>query len=124
MITVTATGVAKVSRVGIALVDGKIWSSGTADRVRTKRLRRDPRSTLFVFDPAFAWLGLECTVAILDGDDAPQLNLKLFRIMQNKPSGPLGWFGGELNEEQFLQAMVDEGRLVYEFDPHRVYGLA
>ncbi|MGH9113750.1 MAG: pyridoxamine 5'-phosphate oxidase family protein, partial [Acidimicrobiales bacterium] len=43
MITVGGDGVAKAVRVGVALVDGRLWSSGTADRMRTERLRDDPR---------------------------------------------------------------------------------
>src|SRR5579862_1954126 len=85
MITVAADGVAKAARVGIALVDAKLWSSGTRSRVRTRRLRRDPRCTLFVFDNTFAWLALATTVTILEGPDAPDLNLRLFRVMQGKP---------------------------------------
>ena len=53
MITIGSGGMPKPARVGIALVDGKLWSSGTQDRVRTRRLRQDPRCTLFVFDQAF-----------------------------------------------------------------------
>jgi hypothetical protein len=123
MITVGQDGFAKTARVGIALVDGRLWSSGTADRARTKRLRRSPKSTLFVFDQAFSWLALESNVTILDGPDAPQLNLQLFRLMQSKPTGPLSWFGGELDEQSFLRTMVDEGRLIYEFDVQRSYGM-
>jgi uncharacterized pyridoxamine 5'-phosphate oxidase family protein len=124
MITVGADGMAKVARVGVALVDGKLWSSGTRDRVRTKRLREHPQCTLFVFDTAgFGWLALETTVAILDGSDVPALSVRLFRQMQGRPTGPLSWFAGELTEEQFLQAMVDEGRLIYQFEVHRTYGL-
>jgi hypothetical protein len=124
MITVGADGLAKAVRVGVALVDGRVWSSGTQDRVRTDRLRHDPRCTLFVFDPRFAWLALEGSVTILDGPDAPELNLRLFRLMQGRPSGPLSWFGGELDEEAFLQAMADEQRLIYELDVGRTYGMA
>jgi hypothetical protein len=123
MITVAEDGSAKVARVGVALVDGKLWSSGTEDRVRTKRLRRDSRCTVYVHDPGFAWLALETTVTILDGPDAPRNNLRLFRQMQDKPSGPLSWFGGELAEEDFLRTMVDEQRLIYEFEVHHAYGL-
>lgn len=57
------------------------------------------------------------------GDDAPELNLRLFRKMQNKPTGPLGWFTGELSEEEFLAVMRDEQRLIYEFDVLRSYGM-
>ncbi len=123
MITVTPAGVAKAARVGVAVVDGKLWSSGTADRVRTKRLGKDPRSTLFVFDQGFAWLTLETTVTILDGPDVPQQTLRMMRQVQGKPTGTLSWFGGDLSEDDFLRTMVDEGRVIYEFDVHRAYGM-
>ena len=123
MITVGDDGVPKAVRVGVALVDGKPWSSGHRRRVRTERLRRDPRCTLFLFDPRFAYLTLETSVSILDGPDAPELNLRLFRGMQKRPSGPLMWYGEELEEDAFLQRMVDEGRLIYEFDVLKSYGL-
>ncbi len=124
MITVARDGTPKVARVGVALVDGKLWSSGTQDRVRTKRLRRDPRCTLFVFDhPGWGWLALETIVTILDGSDAPMQSLQLFRVMQGRPTGPLMWFGGEMGEEQFLERMAEEQRLIYEFDVNRAYGM-
>ena len=123
MVTVNSDGIAKVARVGVALIDGKLWSSGTADRVRTKRLRSDPRCTLYVHDNIFSFLALETTVTILDGPDAAELNLRLFRVMQGKPTGPLSWFGGEYEEEAFLAHMQSEQRLIYEFEPHHTYGL-
>lgn len=124
MITIAEDGMPKAVRVGVALVDGKLWSSGTQDRVRTNRLRRDPRCTLFVFDKQYSFLTLETMVTILDGPDAPDLNLRLMRQMQNKPTGPLNWFGQVLDTDAFLQTMVDQQRLVYEFDILRAYGMA
>jgi hypothetical protein len=44
--------------------------------------------------------------------------------MQNRASGPLLWYGQELDEDAFLHRMAEEGRLVYEFAPTRAYGLA
>jgi hypothetical protein len=124
MITIGRDGFAKPARVGVGVVDGKLWSSGTADRVRTKRLRRDPRATLFVFDASgFAWLGIDADVSILDGPDAPAQNLRFMRQMQHAPSGPLQWFGVELDEAAFLQTMVDEQRVIYEMVPQRAYGM-
>jgi PPOX class probable F420-dependent enzyme len=123
MITIAKDGMPRAVRVGVALVDGKLWSSGTQDRVRTARLRRDPRCTLFVFDSNYSFLTLETTVNILDDDNAPELNLRLMRIMQNRPEGPLNWFGKELNTEAFLQTMVEQQRLVYEFQISRAYGM-
>jgi hypothetical protein len=77
-----------------------------------------------VFDTAYAYLTLETTVTILDGPEAPALNLRLFREMQARPTGPLSWFGTELDEDAFLRRMAEEGRLIYRFDVQRAYGLA
>lgn len=124
MITLRRDGSAAAVRVGVVLVDGTLWSSGTSDRVRTRSLRRDPRSTLFVFDGGgFGYLAIESRVSILEGPQAPEQSVRLFRAMQNRPTGPLMWQGVERTEEEFLQAMVDERRLIYAFEPLRVYGL-
>jgi hypothetical protein len=123
MITVNSLGTAKVARVGVALVDGQVWSSGTQARVRTRRLRQDPRSSLFVFGGGFGWLTLESTVTILDGPNAAELNVRLFRTMQNRPEGPLSWFGGELDENAFRTRMIEEKRLVYQFEVRKAYGM-
>src|SRR2546428_6587983 len=82
MITLRADGTPHAVRVGVALVDGKLWSSGTKERVRTGHLRRDPRSTVFVFDSTWRWLTLETAVTILVSPDAPRQNLRLFQVMQ------------------------------------------
>lgn len=123
MITIAKDGTPRAVRVGVSLVDGKLWSSGTQDRLRTARLRRDPRCTVFVFNDTYNFLTLETEVHILDGDDAAHLNLRLFRQMQNRPDGPLNWFGQELDPEAFLQTMVEQKRLIYEFQIKRAYGL-
>jgi hypothetical protein len=123
MITVTEGGIAKTARVGVALVDAKIQSSGTRDRLRTRRLRRDPRCTLFVFDAEARWLALESTVSILDGPEVPSLSVPLFRVMQGRPTGPLSWFGGDLDEDAFCQAMIDEGRILFQFEVNHAYGV-
>jgi hypothetical protein len=123
MVTVSGDGVAKAVRVVVALVDGRLWSSGTRDRARTKRLRPDPRCTLYVHDQGYGYLTLETTVTILEGPDVPAHTLRLFRDLQGKPTGPLTWFGAELEEADFLRRMVEEGRVLYEFDVTRAYGL-
>jgi uncharacterized pyridoxamine 5'-phosphate oxidase family protein len=123
MITVGKDGKPKVARVGTALVDGRLWSSGTEERKRTARLRRDPRCTLFVFDAAWRWLTLETAVRILDGADMPSLQLKMFRQMQNRPTGDLSWLGKELSEAEFLSVMEQEHRLIYEFEILHAYGM-
>lgn len=131
MVTLRSDGSPHAARVGVGLIDGKLWSSGTRTRLRTKHLRRDPRSTLFVFPASaedYRWLGLECTVTILDGPDAPQLNLQLMQAFQARmpnPPGPgiVDWFGPEKTIKDFLQTMVEEQRLIYEFTINRSYGM-
>lgn len=124
MITVGPGGFPRPVRVGVALVDGRLWSSGTSGRVRTRRLRRDPRCSLFVFEPrGFDYLSLETMVSILDGPAAPRQNLELFRVMQDRPTGPLAWYGEDLDEAAFVARMVEEQRLLYEFDIRHSYGL-
>ncbi|GAC1371997.1 MAG: hypothetical protein NVSMB32_15940 [Actinomycetota bacterium] len=127
MITLRADGTPHTARVGVGIVEGKLWSSGTQARQRTKHLRRDARCTLFVFDTSSdpKWLGLETEVAILEGPDAPELNLRLMRHLQRAsglPDGKVAWFGGALAEEEFLATMRQEQRLLYEFTIKRAYG--
>ena len=128
MVTLREDGTPHAVRVGVILVDGKLWSSGRRDRVRTAHLRRDPRATLFVFGPEWDYLTLEATVTILDAPDVPHMSLRLFREMQrrmpNAPSsGNVMWGGEEKTPEEFVPIMEEEGRLIYEFDVKRSYGL-
>lgn len=112
-VTLKPDGMPHVARVGVGLVDGELWSSGTRDRVRTGHLRRDPRATLCVLgQSAQRWMGIETTVDILDGSDAPDLNLALYRILAGEPD----------DVEEYLRAMVAEKRLIYRFDIRRTYG--
>lgn len=113
MTTLKEDGTPHVARVGIGLVEGRLWSSGTKRRVRTGHLRRDPRSTLFVMgDHPQRWLGLETIVTILDGPDAPEQNLALYRVLAGEPD--------DVNE--YLEAMVSEERLIFEFSITGAYG--
>ncbi len=115
MTTLKVDGTPHVARVGVGLVEGKLWSSGTAGRVRTKHLRHDPRSTLCVLDSsnAYSWLGLETRVTILDGADAVDQNLALYKTLAGEPD----------DLEEYKQAMVDEQRLIYEFSIVNAYGM-
>jgi PPOX class probable F420-dependent enzyme len=113
MTSLRKDGSAHVARVTVGLVDGRIWSSCTQTRVRTLHLRRDPRATLCILDEASGkWLGLETTVTILDGQDAPEHNLRLYRTLRGEPP----------NVDEYLAAMVAEQRLMFQFEPLRAYG--
>ena len=114
MTTLKKDGTPHVARVGIGLVEGELWSSGTADRLRTKHLRRDPRSTLFVWDPGDPqhWVGLETKVDILDGPERVEQNLALYRVLAGEPD----------DLEEYKRAMVADKRLIYRFNIERSYG--
>ena len=122
MITYRPDGTTNTVRIGVALVDGRLWSSATQSRNRTEYLRKDPRASVFVSDNSYRWLTIDARVTLLEGPDAAELNLRLFRVMQGRPSGPLSWFGGEKDEPAFLATMAEEGRLIYQFEPVRAYG--
>lgn len=124
MITVGGDGYAKAVRVGVAIVNENLWSSGTVDRLRTWRLRQDPKSTLFVFGPDHDALTLETVVTIIEGGDAVPRSVELFRAMQGRPAGPLLWYGEELDEETFRRRMIDQKRLIYQFEVTKAYGVA
>lgn len=128
MTTLRADGTPHVARIGLGILDGKIWSSGTQTRLRTKHLRRDSRATLFVFESGYRWLGLETNVTILEGADVPKETLRFMQALQEdlekKPApGHVMWFGQEKTEKEFLQIMVEEQRLIYEFEVTRAYGM-
>jgi PPOX class probable F420-dependent enzyme len=128
MATVRANGLPHVVRVGVALVNGKLWSSGVPDRVRNRHLRRDPRASLYVPEQGYGYLTIEAGVTILEGPDVPDLSVALFRTMQaGMPGittpGNLFWGRVEVTPDQFRQAMLNEHRLIYEFHPTRTYGL-
>ena len=114
MVTLREDGTPHVTRIGVGLVDGELWSSGTRTRVRTGHLRRDPRCTLCVLNPRDpqSWLGLETRVTIHDGDDAVDRNLALYRALAGEPD----------DLDEYRAAMVAEQRLVYAFEILRAYG--
>ena len=122
MITLRPDGTPNAVRIGVALVDGHQWSSGTRSRRRTAYVRRDPRSTVFVFEAGYGFLTIESRVTILEGPDVPEQSVRLFRVMQNRPAGPLAWYGADKTEPEFLAQMVAEERLIYQFEPLRAYG--
>ncbi len=123
MITIRADGTPTAVRVGVALIDGHLWSSGTQNRRRTAFLRGDPRATVFVFEAGYRFLTIESKVTILDGPDAAAQNVRLFRVMQGRSCGPLSWSGSDYSEDDFLALMDKEQRLIYQFEPARVYGM-
>jgi Pyridoxamine 5'-phosphate oxidase len=127
MITVGADGWAKVAKMEPAIVNGRLWSVGHRHKVRTRRLGRDPKATLFYDAPGAQWLAVEAIVDILDGPTTPRDIVEFMRVRQGRPRGPLAWHGDngvevELNEGEFMNTMSAEGCLIYQFDICKTYG--
>jgi hypothetical protein len=57
-------------------------------------------------------MGAECRTIIHDGPDAAELNLALYRVLAGEPE----------DVDEYMQAMRDEQRLIYEFDILKAYG--
>lgn len=136
MTTFRIDGAAHSAHVAVGLVGGKLWSSGTARRMRTAFLRLNPSARLLVFPTreggyatyhhggaGLAYLGLDANVTILEGEDVPDLSIELFKVLQPyAPPGTLIWERQPRTYDEFRQIMRDEGRVIYEFEVTRVYG--
>jgi PPOX class probable F420-dependent enzyme len=92
--------------------------STTADRVKTRILRRDPRASLHVAGEHFwAYAVAECDAELSDtaatpGDRACRELLELSTALM-----------GEQDEARFFEQMVENQRLVVRLRVRRVYGV-
>jgi Pyridoxamine 5'-phosphate oxidase len=129
MATIRPDGSTHVARIELAVVSGRIWSSGSDRLIRTKNLRRDPRCTLFVFGPHPDWVGLETVVDLIDGPDSPKLHLELMRE-RHKGLAPAGMVMGHddeiagdrlYREDEYIEHIASEKRLIYDFEIRRAY---
>lgn len=69
------------------------------------------------------WLGLETTVTILDGPDAPGLHPRLFRaVLGLGPEQKIAWGDREATDEEIVAMTEAEGRRIYDFEIRKVYG--
>jgi len=127
MITVGADGRPKAVKMEAAIVEGCLESASHADKVRTRRLRRDPRCTLYFADDEHRWLSLEADVDIVAGPGAPARLLRYFRVRDGKPSEPLDYYSDRshytgLDDDAFQQVMAEENAVLYCFRVIRAYG--
>lgn len=136
MTTFRIDGSAHSVHVAVALVGGKLWSSGTTRRMRTAFLRLNPRYQLLVFPtheggyvtyhhgtPGSVFLGLEGNATILEGDDVADQSVELFKVLQPYAvPGTLQWDGGAYSYEEFREIMREEQRVIYEFEVLRSWG--
>ncbi|MBX7110618.1 MAG: pyridoxamine 5'-phosphate oxidase family protein [Dehalococcoidia bacterium] len=126
MTTLRRDGTPHTVRVGCVLIGDVLWSSGNVGRLRTLHLRRDPRATLMVFNSRGDYLTAEARVRLLEGDDVPDLSIRLFRTMAHEPDAPadapINFGGRSMTPDEFRAFIRNDGRLIYEFEPVRVYG--
>ena len=127
MITVGADGRPKAVKMEAAVVDGVLESASHADKVRTRRLRSDPRCTLYFADDEYRWLSLEADVEIVEGSGAPAGLLRYFRVRDDNPAGLLDYHSDRshysgLDDDAFQQVMADEKAVLYRFTVTGSYG--
>ena len=118
--TIKSDGRPQVSNVGYFYDPGSrlIRVSVTADRAKTRNLRRDPRVTLHVASKDFwTWIAVEGTadltpVAANPHDDTVEELVTYYR----------GVNGEHPDWDEYRAAMVADRRLVVRFRPDHVYG--
>lgn len=119
LITVRSDGSPQSSNVGIAVDGTDFRVSVTATRAKTRNLLRDPRATVHVLGQDFwAYASVSCTadvgaVSTQAGDQAGNDLLALYNAISDVPHPDPG---------EFLQAMVDERRLMLTLHPVSVAG--
>lgn len=107
-----------MSNVYYAVSDGAIRISVTADRHKTRHMRRDPRASIHVTSADFrSWTVVDCEVdlgpiAESAGDDGIRELVALYRMRK----------GEHPDWSEFEQAMIDERRLVAVLHPVHAYG--
>jgi hypothetical protein len=127
MITVGPDDRPKAVKMEAAMVEGCLESASHADKVRTRRLRHDPRCTLYFADGGHRWLSLEADVEIIEGPDAPAMLLRYFRVRDGKPTEPLDYHSDRshhtgLDDAAFRKVMADERAVLYRFAVTKSYG--
>lgn len=94
--------------------DGRVKISVTADRAKTRNVRRDPRvSMLVVGSDWYTYVVVEGVASILDTDPLPELR----RVYEGITGGP------HPNWQEFDAAMVRERRVVLSIEIERMYPL-
>lgn len=104
------------SLIFYALDGDDLLFSTTADRLKARTLKRDPRVAVTVLDEGapYRYVSVEGTATVIDGDIVPD-HIAINRAMRNQPDWqpPEGW------EETLRQ----QGRVVIRVKPQRVSGV-
>jgi PPOX class probable F420-dependent enzyme len=119
LITLRSDGSPQSSNVSTTF-DGAVFRvSVTADRAKTRNLLRDPRATMHVLGKDFwSYASVSCTASVgpvssQPGDQSGQDLLALYNSISTTPHP---------DPSEFMQAMVDERRLMLTLHPRSVAG--
>ncbi len=120
IVAIKSDGRPQLSNIAYAVDDdGTIRISATADRAKTKNLRRDRRGSLYVTADEFGSYcvvegDVETTPVTTDpGDETSDALVAYYRTLA----------GEHPDWDEYRQAMIDEGRLMLLLTPTRAYGM-
>jgi PPOX class probable F420-dependent enzyme len=119
LLTLRADGRPQASNIAYSFADGCIRISVTADRAKTKNLRRDPRASLHVTsDDFWKYVVADGTaelspVAAGPGDATTRALREIYEHVRGAPHPD--W-------AEFDEAMVRDQRVVISIRPTHVYG--
>ncbi len=114
--TLRADGSPASSVVFYARKGDELYFSTTADRLKARSLRRDPRIVLTALDegPPFGYVAVEGTARIQEADIV-DLHIELNRAFRRDPA----W----QPPPDFAQRLAAEGRVIVWVSPTRVSGV-
>jgi hypothetical protein len=81
-----------------------------------------------VFNSRGGYLTAEARVRLIEGDDVPDLSVRLFRRMNHieddaPADTPIRFGAREMAPDEMRQFMREDNRLIYELEPLRAYGM-
>jgi PPOX class probable F420-dependent enzyme len=115
--TLKGDGRPQLSNIGYAVLDGRVRVSVTDSRAKVANIQRDARVSLHVTsDDFWTYVVAEGAASLTDvsrepGDEVGRRLLALYEAI----SGP------HPDPDEFLRAMVDEGRLELSFSVEHLY---
>lgn len=119
LITIRKDGRPQSSDIVYAMDGHDFLISITSDRAKTRNLRRDPRAVLHISEPRrWAYASIDGTVELSPvttspGDETSDRLAALYEQIAGKPHP---------DDDEYRQAMIDEGRLVARFVPASAVG--
>lgn len=119
LVTIRSDGRPQSSDIVYGLVDGRFLISVTADRAKSRNVRRDPRCVLHISDGAgSSYLSFDGTAEVTEPAtslDDPVVDQLVAYYEACKGEAHPDW-------DEYRRAMVDDGRVLVVFTPGSVVG--